>query len=82
MDQRRKLKTVPVGKFGEWLIRKLVENDMTIVSLALKMKCTRQRITLHAKHQIRPDYINILAYVYFLGDDPEEVYKLVEEDWS
>lgn len=83
MNKNRRTRILPpVGKFGNWLRYKMNEHDITYLDLCKQMKISRQTISNHEHHAFKPLYPFVIAYCNILGGDPEEVWKLVEEDWG
>ena len=73
-----------VGSFGKWLLIKLESNKLTTLSIAKKMRLTRSCVNQHINgyETCKPTYQTVIAYCHFLGGDPEEIWRLVEEDWG
>lgn len=78
------VRTIGIGKFGEWLTDRMKEHDITCQDLAEKLDVSRQKIQLDIKHQTCPNFINVIAYCWAFGniDNPYEIYNLVKEDWG
>lgn len=70
------------GKFGEWLIDKLDEHNMTQTELADLLHVTQSNVSAWGTHRCRPKYLYVMVLCMIFNDDYEEVWKLVEEDWA
>lgn len=71
-----------IGKFGSWLAGKLIDSDMITQECANMLKIARSNVGAHIREINKPSFPDVVAYCYYLGGDPEDIWKLVEEDWK
>lgn len=81
---RHGIRVIGIGKFGTWLEKNMRERNLTCQDLANILDVSRQKIMLHVKCKTYVDFPNVIAYCWVFGmkDDPNEIYKLVKEDWE
>ena len=70
------------GKFGEWLFFKIKELGYTQTSFGKLVGISREQISNQIHQKCKPNRTSVVAYCYYTGDNPEEIWKLVEEDWG
>ena len=70
----------PKSAFGEWLFVNMLKNDLTCVDVAKMLRSTRQSIRNHINDIAKPSYVWVIAYCSIFNDNPEEVWKLVNEE--
>lgn len=72
------------GKFLRWFINCLTEAGLTQSNVAKKIGVTRQAVNMMCRKKYKPQKQTVIALCWAFGmkDDPEEVWKLVEEDWA
>ena len=72
--------TKPKGKFGHWLFHKMVDYYYTQQEVADMLHTTKQSISNHVRGVCLPNYPWVIAYCSIFNEDPEEIWKLVEEE--
>lgn len=70
----------PEGKFSQWLFYKLIDYNYTQQDVADILHVTKQSISNHVRGCRLPSYPTVIAYCYIFGDNPDEIWKLVEEE--
>lgn len=78
------MELVVKGKFGEWISNRMREFGLTEKDL---YKITHQGLTWpkvarHLTGITKPKFASVCMYAYCLECDPEDLWKLVEEDWG
>lgn len=77
-----KRETVIRTKFGLWLNQNMLGHGMRQVDVAEKLHIGRAHVAGHACGYHKPTFINVVSYCWVFGskDDPEEIWKLVDQD--
>lgn len=70
----------PTTDFGKWLYTKMKERDMTCNDVANRLHTTRQTIAFHINGRPNPSYPFVVAYCWMFGDNPDNIWELVEHD--
>lgn len=68
-------------KFGLWFNQNLIKHNMMHADVAKKMHVSRVHVSSHASGYTKPTFMNVISYCWVFGskDDPEEIWKLVNE---
>lgn len=78
----------PNTKFGKWLFKKFTSNDLAVHDFADDIHSSPKTIYNHLLGKVRPTFIYVVTYCWYFqeyfadGDDPYEIWGLVEEDWG
>ena len=69
---------------SRWMFRVLNRGHMSMAQLAEKLHQTRQNISRLVNGKSRISFAMVVAiwYVCELQEDPEEIWKTIEEDWK
>ena len=68
----------------KWLIDVFNATGTNCRKISEKLHVSRQLVScwLRSEHKIQYAYIFVICKTYNLQDDPEEVYKMIEEDFN
>lgn len=77
-----KRETVINTKIGLWLNQNMLRCGMRHDDVARKLHVSRVHVTGHASGYHKPTFMNVVSYCWVFGgkDDPEEIWKLVNEE--
>lgn len=69
------------NKFGLWMNQNMIKHDMRQIDIAKRLRVSRPHVAGHATGKVKPTFINVISYCWVFGgeDDPEEIWKLVDE---
>ena len=77
---------VPVCRtqFGAWLASNIGFKKWTQAEVAKRLHVSRAHVNNHVTGLTAPTYINVVAYCWLFGvnDDPEEIWKLKDEEFA
>lgn len=73
-----------IGRFGAWILANTALRQWTYEDLAQKMHGNWNTVCTHVRHLKKPDFRTVVTYCYAFGmkDDPNDIWRLVEEDWA
>lgn len=71
------------GEFGWWLAERLDEYGLSMRTMAADMHLSRRVIRHHLAKERKPSFQTIVTYCWYFdeGDDPDEIWEMVENDW-
>ena len=74
--------TIIRTEFGLWMNQRMMRNGMRHIDVANKLHVSRQAVSGHSSGLAKPTFQNVVSYCWVFGcnDDPEEIWKLVDED--
>lgn len=74
----------PKGKFGEWVAENVFCKGFSYGEIAKICKLRREYLSHVTRHIYKPSFhlIVTLCWAFGMEDDPNDIWKLVEEDWG
>ena len=70
----------PRTEFGKWLHASMMNRQLDCTDVSQKIHTTRQTVAYHVSGHTKPNYPFVAAYCSVVGGNPEEIWKLVEQD--